>query len=283
MMLGMLMISLTTSWLVAQQASHPQERRNPSVGAGGDILQIVLPGTELVAKPLVEGTPIVIRITNVFPHGDRFRYDIRFHGLEPGKFNLADWLERKDGSTTDNLPEIEVEIQSLLPAGQIQPNELESGLLPRLGGYRNVAILLALLWTLVLFGLIFLGRKKSRADAQPEKELSLAELLKARIETAMENRMDSSQYAELERMLFGFWRKRLGLTSVSAAQALATIKQDENAGPLMIQLEQWMHNPAASRDVDLGQLLAPFHDLPAETPGFDEEAFNVSKTPEVES
>lgn len=250
--------------------SRAKEKRNPSVGAAGNVYQIVLPGSELAAKPLAEGSPIVIRITKVFPHGDSFRYDIRFHGLEPGKFNLADWLERKDGSATDDLPEIEVDIQSLLPSGQIQPNDLESGLLPRLGGYRVVAIALAVLWSLILLGLIFLGRKKDEESEQAKKKISLAELLRTRIEAAMENRMDSSQYAELERMLFGYWRKRLRLEDVSANDALAEIKKHNEAGPLMNQLEQWMHNPSAPRDVDLGELVAPFRDLPADLPEFSQ-------------
>jgi hypothetical protein len=257
---------------VLAQESQPKDKRNPSVGAAGYIPDVILPGSELAAKPLEEGSPIVLRITKVFPHGDSFRYNFTFHGLEPGKFNLVNWLERKDGSSTDELPEIEVDIQSLLPSGQIRPNALETGLLPRLGGYRNVAIATATLWTLVLLGLIFLGRKKAAEDAKPEKRLSLAELLKTRIEAAMDNRMDSSQYAELERMLFGYWRKRLGLETESAEAALGKIKEHSEAGPLMIQLEQWMHNPSASRDVDLAELVAPFKNLPADTPGFQSSA-----------
>ncbi len=270
------------SIVLAQESGNPKEKRNPSVGAAGLVSQIVLPGSELAAQPLADGSPVVIRITKVFPHGDSFRYDIRFHGLEPGKFNLADWLERKDGSSTEDLPNIEVDIQSLLPSGQIEPNELETGILPRLGGYRNVAIAVAGLWISVLLGLIFLGRRRAAEAAKPIKKVSLAELLKARIEAAMQDRMDSSQYAELERMLFGYWRKRLGLESVSANDALAAIKQDEEAGPLMNHLEQWMHNPSAPRDVDLAELVAPFRDLPADLPEFTHSS-NASKKSETSS
>lgn len=250
------------------QDAPSKDKRNPTVGAAGNISDLILPGSELAAKPLTEGSPIVLRITKIIPHGDSFRYDLTFHGLEPGKFNLADWVERKDGSSADGLPEIEVDIQSLLPSGQIRPNALETGLLPRLGGYRNVAIAIATLWALGLLGLIFLGRKKAAKNTKLERKATLAELLKTRIEAALENRMESSQYAELERMLFGFWRKRLGLENETAEAALAEIKQHAEAGPLMIQLEQWMHNPSASKDVNLAELVAPFKDLPADTPGF---------------
>jgi len=232
---------------------------------------IVLRGSELRAKPLQENSPIVLRILNAFPHGDSFRYDIRFHGLEPGKFDLSNWLERKDGSPSDDLPAIDVEIQSLLPAGQITPNALETGWFPRLGGYRVVAIGLGLLWTLILLGLIFLNRKKAVAEEESEAKMSLADLLKQKIDAATDDRLDSSQYAELERMLFGFWRKRLNLESVSSADALAKIKQHDEAGPLMRQLEQWMHNPSSPKDVNLASMLKPFKNLPANTPGFEEQ------------
>lgn len=259
-----LMVSIGAN-LVAQEKTS---KENPTVGAPGDIYQIVLPGTELTAKPLVEGSPIVIRITDVFPHGDAFRYDIRFHGLEPGTFNLAKWLERKDGSATEDLPEIPVEIQSLLPAGQIQPNALESGWLPRLGGYRVVAIAAVALWLIGLLALIFGGRKSKSEEAAVEKPKSLAELLETRIQDAMDQKMETSQYAELERMLFAFWRKRMKLEGVSTSEAMTAIKQDKNSGPLMIQLEQWMHNPSASRDIDLAELVAPYRDMPVDTPEF---------------
>ena len=222
-----------------------------------------------MGKPLESGSPIVVRVLKAIPHGDSFRYEIRFFGMEPGKYNLTDWLIRKDGSSTADLPETPVEIRSLLPPGQIQPNELETGWLPRLGGYRNVMLAAIGLWTLVLLGLIFLGKKKPTVAATTEQQLTLADLLQARIESALNNQMDQSQYAELERMLFGFWRKRLRLEAETPHEALIQIKNNTDAGPLMRQLETWMHSPHAQHDVDLANLLKPFRELPADTPGFE--------------
>jgi hypothetical protein len=255
--------------LLVCSTSANEDHTNPTVGAAGTIEQIILPGTELIGKPLVSGSPIVVRVLQAIPHGDSFRYEIRFFGMEPGKYNLADWLERKDGSSVTNLPEIPVEILSLLPPGQIQPNELETGWLPRLGGYRNVMLAAIALWTLVLFGLIFLRRKKPVAAVKTEHQATLADLLQARIESALNNQMDQSQYAELERMLFGFWRKRLGLEAEAPHAALIKIKNHADAGPLMRQLETWMHSPGAQGDHDLASLLKPFRNLPADTPGFE--------------
>lgn len=255
--------------LCMTESTLAEEERSPTVGTAGFIEQIVLPGTELAGKPLEQGDPIVVRVLRSFPHGDSFRYDIRFHGMEPGKFDLAQWLRRKDGTSADDLPEISVEIMSLLPPGQIEPNELETGWIPSLGGYRNVAFAVGGLWVLVLLGLIFLGRKKKRVADTTAEPVSLADLLQSRIEKAMENQMEPGQYAELERMLFAFWQKRLGLLELPTLDAMVRIKADSDAGPLMRQLEQWMHSPTPRSDVDLPNLLKPFRDLPADTPGFN--------------
>ena len=255
--------------LCMTESTLAEEERSPTVGTAGFVEQIVLPGTELAGNPLEQGDPIVVRVLRSFPHGDSFRYDIRFHGMEPGKFDLAQWLRRKDGTSADDLPEISVEIMSLLPPGQIEPNELETGWIPSLGGYRNVAFAVGVLWVLVLLGLIFLGRKKKRVADTTAEPVSLADLLQSRIEKAMENQMEPGQYAELERMLFAFWQKRLGLLELPTLDAMVRIKADSDAGPLMRQLEQWMHSPTPRSDIDLPSLLKPFRDLPADTPGFN--------------
>jgi len=45
-------------------------------------------------------------------------------------------------------------------------------------------------------------------------------------------------------------------------KALSKIKSNDDAGPLMIQLEQWIHRPDSSRvEVDLAELLEPYRDL----------------------
>lgn len=255
--------------LLLATVADAEDKTDPSVGAAGWIDQLVLPGTELEGKPLDPQDEMVVRITRSFPHGEAFRYDIQFHGMEPGKFDLKDWLVRKDGSSTEDLPEIPVEIRSLLPPGQIEPNELESGWLPSLGGYKNIAVLVTTGWIVVFLLLIFAGRKKPEIAQETIKPKSLAELLHARLEAATSNNMDPKKYAELERMLFAFWSKRLNLENLSPEKAMTEIKQHKDAGPLMVQLEKWMHSPTPDPNVDLGELVQPFKDLPADTAGFE--------------
>ena len=94
------------------------------------------------------------------------------------------------------------------------------------------------------------------------------------IEKAIENKMDTTQYAELERMLTAYWKKRLDIEALPTHEALSRIKANEDAGPLMNQLETWMHSPTPDENVDLAELLRPFRDLPVDTPGFESSETN---------
>ncbi len=259
------MVITVLAWLVS--ASFAQEgstsAASTTVGAPMTLRDVVLPGGELVAKP-IEGDPaMIVQVIDAIRHGDSWRYTFRFSGLEPGSYDLSEWLVRKDGSPPGDLPIVPVTIETLLPAGQVTPNELPVGWLPRLGGYKVVMSAAAILWSLMLLVLIFGGRrKKQKAEVESVPQRSLADLLKERLEAGLENNVSPQQYAELERMLFSWWRKRLGYESIPADEALKQIRSNEHAGPLMLQLEQWMHRPAGSRqEVDLAKLLEPYRHL----------------------
>ena len=116
-------------------------RSATTVGMPAKIEQLVLPGTELEAKPIEDRrTPVVLRIVNSYPHGSAFRYDIVYYGLEPGEFDLKDSVRRKDGSPITDLPSIPVKIEPVLPPGQIEPHRLSLAPSPFLGGYRLLLI-----------------------------------------------------------------------------------------------------------------------------------------------
>ena len=251
------------------RSGNAQDNRSPSVGAPGTISQLVLPGSELIAKPITDDrTPIVVRIVETYPHGEQFRYDLAFHGLEPGDYDLADYLQRKDESPTDDLPPIPVQIRSLLPPGQIEPNQLDVGLITSIGGYRILAVLAVLAWIAIFIAIFFVGRKKKPlAEPAMARPQTLGELLRPRLEKAMAGNLPTSQLAELERMLIAMWRRQLGLEKLTTSAAVAAIRQDPTAGPLMQQLESWLHDKPSQQacdQLDLSQLLAPYNSLSIE-------------------
>ena len=81
------------------------------VGVSTRIEQRVLPGSKLEVIPRTDARrPIVLRILASFPHGTAHRYDFEFYGLEPGEFDLKDYLRRVDRTSTTDLPAISVKI-----------------------------------------------------------------------------------------------------------------------------------------------------------------------------
>ena len=259
---GLLIASVLVFGLKAERLIA-QESTWPSVGVAAKLDSVILPGTELEGRPLIDDAEMVVQVENVFAHGDSFRYDLRYQGFEPGEHDLAKWLVRKDGSSTEDLPAVPVTIRSLLPPGQKSPNTIEAGRLPNVGGYTVLATLGAVLWGVVLLGLIFVGRSRKKKQTSKEPTLSLADLLKDRLQAAASDELNSGQYAELERVLFSMWRRRLSLEDMPAADAIQKIRADKNAGPLMRQIETWMHSPKRDVDLDLASLLKPYQNIPA--------------------
>lgn len=243
-----------------------ENRRSSSVGMPARIDGLVLPGSELEVKPLANRkSPVVLRIVNVYPHGTAFRYDLEWYGLDPGRFDLKDSLRRKDGSATTDLPSIPVEVQVLLPPGQVEPNDLKSKGTPALGGYRLVLAGAIVLWVVGLLAILLVGRRKQRdVTASAARPPTAAERLRPLVEQAMHGTLSNTQRAELERTLLAFWRHRLSLDERRPVEAMALLRAHADAGPLLNQLEAWLHRPGNGEAVDLAALLRPYHDLPGD-------------------
>jgi len=230
-----------------------------SVGQIGRLKQVVLPGGQLQARPIDDRQlSVIVRITNSWPHGTDFRYDIEYMGLEPGEFDLRDFLVRSDGTATDDLPSIPVIVQSVLPAGHIPPSELESRL-PRLGSYRLWLLLAATAWLAGLLWLIF-HRPTAIVNqvATESPPLTLAQLLNPRLQAAAAGELNTQQLAELERYLVEFWRRKLGWEQDDWTAALPRLRRHETAGPLLLQVEKWLHAPPTENPIDLADLLKPY-------------------------
>src|SRR5678815_98809 len=105
-----------------------------AVLAPQEIAQVVVAGLE---APELE---VVAERVATWPHGDAFRYDLEFWGLEPGDYDLRNFLRRKNGApdAASTLPAIPVTVKSILPPGMVTPHSPGMGGVPALGGYRTV-------------------------------------------------------------------------------------------------------------------------------------------------
>jgi hypothetical protein len=237
-----------------------------SVGVGAQINQIVIPGPELEAKPIDDRkSPMVVRVTGVFRHGTDYRYDLEYYGLEPGQFNLRDYLQRKDRSSMNSVPLLPVEVVTHLPPGQILPSDLVSRKLPFVGGYRLWGCVAVGLWMLVTLWLLLARRRAMIASAVVEQPPSIAERLRPLVMEAIAGRLTSEKSAELERLLLGYWRGRLGLIDADPVVAVSLIREHPEAGVLLRAMEDWLHRPGGAKDVDVTAMLAPYQNVSDDT------------------
>jgi hypothetical protein len=210
----------------------------------GHMKSVVLPGPELTAKLPDRASPIVLRVVRVDPHGTAFRYDLEYVGLEPGRFDLRDHFLRPDGKPATGLPPLEVTVKPVLPPGQVEPNKLEIEPGPRIGGYRTLVIILIALWGVGLAALIASFFFPRRRVSRPV--------------------VDRPVLAGLERALLAYWRKRLGLETAEPGTAVEALRTHREAGPLLAQLEAWLHRPGPRGPVNVAALLAPYRNVPPE-------------------
>jgi hypothetical protein len=228
-------------------------------------LSVVLPGPALEANPLdSRKAPLVLRILSVEQTADGRRYDLEYTGMVPGRFDLRDFLRRADGSPARGLPPLPVSIQSILPPGQELPSPLEPPATPRLGGYWLAVTVVGVLWgvgLLFILRAVWRGRRRRVARAGPE---ALSDWLRPLIEAAQAGRADPGRLAQLERSLIAYWRRQLGLEDRPPADALLELRRHAEAGPLLGQLESWLHSPVRLGTVDVNGLLEPYRRLPAD-------------------
>ena len=251
----------------------PTEAAEPiastSVGMRVRVDQIVIPGSDLRAKPVEDPgrADVIVRVLKVAPHGSDRRYNLEVAPQVEGEIDLRDHLERVDGSSMEGIPELRVIVDAIAPPDQVVPNELEIPAPSDVGGYRTLTIVAGVLWVLGLLALIFVGRKRKGTDpdAVDAKPVTLAERMRPLVERAGRGDLSTSERAELERLVLAHWRGERDLDGVPVADAVSRLRADDEAGPLLVRLEEWFHRPGTDEpsDSEVRELLAPYRDVPA--------------------
>ena len=247
----------------ALPSNDAPSRAVPSVGMPARWNDVVLPGTELIAVSADRKAPLALRIVATRPHGEAFRYDFEYWGLEPGAHDLRSLLQRRDGSSTADLPELRVEIRSVLTTeGAPLPNAPRPAELPNLGGYTTLLVAGAVVWVAGLIALLVVGRRRRAVELATQPRVrSLAERLQPLVERAMRGELAREERAQLELSLVALWRRRLGLEETRPAEVLVQLRAHPEAGPLLRKLEEWLHRPDARGAAEIPALLAPYRAL----------------------
>lgn len=234
-----------------------------TVGFPQLIYQHVIPGPKVVAKPIADRRQaIVIRIVDTYAHGSDFRYDIEYRGLEPGKYNLADYLEREDKSGQP-IPTIDVEVATLLGPGQVEPYMLPPVKSRFASFYLPALIVGSTVWLIGLLLILFYGRGKTKSATIQQKQLTVADRIRPLIDAAIAGELETQQKAELERVLSAFWSKKLRLGHLDADDLREQLRGHPEASVMLNQIDLWLHRPESDAEtpVDVNAILKPYQSM----------------------
>lgn len=227
---------------------------------------VLLPRGDYAVAPQDDSTPLLLMIDSVKPEqGGRFAYAIRSLGFESGDYRLADFLVHPDGTRAEELGDLRMKVTGLLPADHDgRMNAFSPAPLPWFGGYRAALIMVVALWVAALPAIIWVGRKRkvAAAPAPVERKPSRMEQMRPLVLAASEGRLDASGRAELERLMTGHWRETFGPQGGGMGERIAAMRRHPEAGPLLVALERWLHDPAGAAPGEIDALLAPYGRAP---------------------
>jgi hypothetical protein len=256
---------LLVATMLGQSGAYGQlDIRRVPVGVSGSIEQIVVSGALLEVAPIAgDASPIVLRIKQSYPHGSDYRYDLVYYGLEPGDYNLLGYLQDSDGRPYSGTDSIDVTIESVLTKDVVKPNELQLEHEGKVGGYWFLASILGIFWLIGLVLILVVGRgTKGQGSRQNARPRTVADRLRPMIISATEGSATHRELAELERQLVALWRRKLGLETLPTAVAIVQLREHPRSGPLLRELERWLHSPTGRGETDVEELLKPYLDVP---------------------
>jgi hypothetical protein len=249
---------LTTS----HAADGNDQTNHATVGFPITIEGQVIAGSEVRPKLIDDrAQPIIIRIVATYPHGTDFRYDLEFYGLEPGEFDLADFLQRIDTADQQLIAKIPVVIESLLPEGQVEPSQLKAVSSRFASYYKWMLILGGVFWIAGLLAILLVGRERKKRAIAAEEPPTIADQLRPLLEAAISGDISSEQAAELERLLANHWTDKMQWENLSAAETRQKMRDHPEASVLLNQIDHWLHQPkseAGPTDVDIATVLQPY-------------------------
>ena len=252
-----LVLTFSGARLFAQPTPTPPAEKpafESPLGLPLTLTDLYFPGPEIQSIPRRDQSrSLVVRILAVKSAAEGHRYDLEVYGLDPGTYQLADFLQRKNG-TPLTTPGPTVTITANHPPEVLpEPVPLDHRPPPKIGGYRRALIVIGVAWTTGLFFILFWKKRPMNPLVSSEEKIPLSARLSPLVEAAARSDLSPTQRAELDRLVLGYWREKFpGL-------ALTDLRGHPEAAPLLLKMEQWLHSPdpTLTQD-DLAPLLAPY-------------------------
>jgi hypothetical protein len=117
----------------------------------------------------------------------------------------------------------------------------------------------------IYVALRLIRRQPAPPPPPPARPLTLAEQLRPLAEAAIHGSLSLREQAQLELLMYLYWRDRLGLDGPQA-DVVHRLRRDAQAGVLLRAFEGWLHSgrPASAGAADeLATMLEPYRNVPA--------------------
>lgn len=221
-----------------------------TIGVENQLL-LKTPFAELTPAEYHDKAPVTVRLESKEVDGDLYLYDFRYAFLQPGVFNVSDYIINLEGTGT--IDPVEVEGLTVIPKsfkGELMP--LVKVEVPFDKSYPSTLYTLIAVWVVwtALMYRLYLYRPAA-AVAQQDVAPSLIETIRRFLaEVKSESSIDLQ--AELELLIHRYANDELHC-SEEAVKNLEALRRDARWGGVLEVLDAWLHRPGA-RDTD--QLLA---------------------------
>ncbi|MEW4452036.1 hypothetical protein AB1L30_05060 [Bremerella sp. JC817] len=233
----------------------PEASTSSTVGIPSVLRDVEIPGPLLETRPIENSmTPVVVRVLAAKRADQGFRYDFEYYALEPGQHNLIDYLTPAEGEPLAEPSELWVQVTSELTENQSL--SLQGILFRATSWFRTYTVLfwMAVIgWIAGLVWILRVGKKKEAPAVAPQQIQTPWARLQEKIGHKPIEELTGSEKAEIERLVYTIWYRLKG-SDQSASEAFVALKQDPDAGPMLLKLEQWLHVPAGEA-IDLDDVL----------------------------
>jgi hypothetical protein len=248
--LGVL-LALAAAPVIGQQpaAASPREERVVACGIAHRCT-ISYEAAELRARPVdSRTTPLQVVVERGSAPSS---WDLEVVGFEAGRFDVARFLERADGTPASDLPAIPVQVVSLLPPGLHLDLETRESQPVRLAGRPTwLWPLLAALWlALPVAWLVVRRMRRRRASAPPSTAAPAADPLDELAALVGQRPLTTAERARLEMLLLRRLGEASGGSFGTSNNPYLVARSDPVGASIVEALESWLHHPQPPAEVE---------------------------------
>ena len=219
-------------------------------------VQVEFPGELLAAAKVDEKAAAMVRIISYEKTRNGFSYDLEFIGLEPGKYNLLDYMRTASRLDPVKLDPYPVEVGTNLNEdfnGELVDFQKDMKALKP--WYKKTSYIVFIVWVLLLPVIIFAGRKKKKVEEVEEvKEKTLNEKI-CELLVSLEGNSTKELWQKIEGLILKHWYEKKSLQGLPMHEAIMKLKADSEAGPFIVKLEKGLHSKEFKNEQEVADLI----------------------------